>query len=304
MCPNFCVVVNDTPSLSARVCEQWSAFASPPALLLGDFRSPNPAEPRPAVWSGYVTARTVFYGWFTDRDWLVWHPRFVEEGWVYHQLHVLPDETHAEGKWSRGVGVVYTRPPGMVPVFDGENQSQTVQRWLRDEWSRSGLPFSHANRATGVKNAASRKWLTASEAWYPPPWSAVNGLAAYANSHGKPTPDPYFAVYEGTMMDTEQAWHALLERQTARGGLYRREKHRWVSWETPTPATADDLFDQAVTRSSSPGDAVWLVSPNPPPNMYVPAVSGKRETCLVVSSGEHETVRHACTEAMLHPILF
>ena len=44
-----------------------------------------------------------------------------------------------------------------------------VQRWMRHEWQRSGLPLKRANEACGVRNAATRKYLTQDWLWYWPP---------------------------------------------------------------------------------------------------------------------------------------
>jgi hypothetical protein len=41
----------------------------------------------------------------------------------------------------------------------------TVQRWMRAEWLRSGLPLYRANTACGVANAATRKHLTTDWLW-------------------------------------------------------------------------------------------------------------------------------------------
>ena len=74
-----------------------------------------------------------------------------------------------------------------------------VQPWLRREWQRSGLPLARANEACGVRNAATRKYLTADWLWYWPPGEMVERLAAYANSYGARSGWPYFSL------DGEQA---------------------------------------------------------------------------------------------------
>ena len=59
-----------------------------------------------------------------------------------------------------------------------------LKDWLRAEWLRSGIPFYRANAACGVKNAATRKYLTADHLWYfPPPsgdviWEPFGGLCS------------------------------------------------------------------------------------------------------------------------------
>ena len=59
-----------------------------------------------------------------------------------------------------------------------------MQRWLRYEWGRTGLPFSKTNDACGVKNAATRKYFTKDHLWYYPPPKAFEKIAEYANKHG------------------------------------------------------------------------------------------------------------------------
>ena len=47
-----------------------------------------------------------------------------------------------------------------------------------------GLPLYRANAACGVRNAATRKYLTQDWLWYWPSGAMVERLAAYANDHG------------------------------------------------------------------------------------------------------------------------
>ena len=48
-----------------------------------------------------------------------------------------------------------------------------VQQWLRYEWQRAGLPLARANEACGVRNAATRKYLTQDWLWYWPPGEMI-----------------------------------------------------------------------------------------------------------------------------------
>ena len=49
-----------------------------------------------------------------------------------------------------------------------------------------GCPFAKANEACGVKNAATRKYLTGDHLWYFPPPDVFQRLVDYANTHGDP----------------------------------------------------------------------------------------------------------------------
>ena len=64
----------------------------------------------------------------------------------------------------------------------------------RAEWQRTSLPFSKANEACGVANAASRKYLSADHNWYFPPEDHFERLVAYANRHGDPAGRPFFSL--------------------------------------------------------------------------------------------------------------
>ena len=94
-----------------------------------------------------------------------------------------------------------TGPDGLMPV----------RRWLRREWMRSGLPLHLANAACGVKNAATRKYLTQDWLWYWPPGLMVERLAVFANEHGIESGWPYFSL-DGENPVTAKAWDSLRYR--------------------------------------------------------------------------------------------
>jgi len=83
-----------------------------------------------------------------------------------------------------------------------------VQQWLRKEWQRSGLPLYKANEACGVKNAATRKYLTHDWLWYWPPGLMMECLAAYANEHGAASGWPYFSL-DGKTPVSAKEWDSL-----------------------------------------------------------------------------------------------
>ncbi len=76
----------------------------------------------------------------------------------------------------------------------GADGPMGVQQWLRREWQRSGLPLNRANDACGVRNAATRKYLTMDWLWYWPPGEMLQRLAAYANAYGARSGWPYYSL--------------------------------------------------------------------------------------------------------------
>lgn len=76
----------------------------------------------------------------------------------------------------------------------GDRQVLDAKAWLRAEWQRSVLPLNKANEACGVKNAATRKYLTRDWLWYWPPGESVEKMARYCTEHGRSTDWPYFSL--------------------------------------------------------------------------------------------------------------
>ena len=156
-----------------------------PEALAGWYR------PHIAAWSAAATPATTLWFWNTEIGWATVHPVLAGHGWDYVQL-IIWDKGRAHiagnvnGRTIRQFPVVtevcalYQRkltlpgPAGPVPARD----------WVRGEWTRSGLPLQRANGACGVKNAATRKYLTTDWLWYWPPGEKMEKLAAYANAHG------------------------------------------------------------------------------------------------------------------------
>jgi len=143
------------------------------------------------------------------------HPLLVESGWDYIQVIT----------WDKGVahiagnvnGKTIRRFPVATEVcafyqrrfevrgFDG---LMPVQKWLRHEWQRSGLPLNRANEACGVRNAATRKYLTQDWLWYWPPGEMMERLASYANEHGVESGWPYYSL-DGEAPVTGKEWDGL-----------------------------------------------------------------------------------------------
>ncbi len=162
-------------------------------------------------------------------------------------------------------------------VLPGPGGPVRVKEWVRHEWSRSGLPLCQANTACGVKNAATRKYLTRDGLWYWPPGEMTERLAAYANARGLPAGRPYYSL-DGRRPVTAAEWDALRYRWRHAHGLTnvwsqpplhgaerlkgsgRRAAPRVYR---PTPASSAHLsqkpleFMARLVAVTAPGDVVW-----------------------------------------------
>ena len=147
-----------------------------------------------------------------------------------------------------------------------EAESNDLQDWLRAEWKRSGLPSSMANTACGVKNAATRKYLTDDALWYCPPDDAFDKMRAYANEHGDPEGAPYFVLEAPTGSDqkTLQRIRAKFTCEYGVTNVWReppvngRERIKLdrgqVAHSNQKPVR---LVDRCIRASSDEGDVVW-----------------------------------------------
>ena len=100
----------------------------------------------------------------------------------------------------------------------GDGQTLSAQDWLRAEWQRSGLPLYKANSACGVKNAATRKYLTSDWLWYWPSGNAVKAMADYCEKFGKMPDVPYFSL-DGASPVSPDAWDGLRAVWNHRNGI-------------------------------------------------------------------------------------
>lgn len=172
-------------------------------------------RPHVEAWSKAAAPATTLWFWNTELGWATVHPLLVENGWDYVETIT----------WNKGLshiagnvnGKTIRRFPVVSEVcvlyqrrfeIDGPNGRTPVQQWLRNEWQRSGLPLYLSNQACGVKNAATRKYLTADWMWYWPPGEMVERLATYANEHGVEAGWPYYSL-DGKNVVTAKEWDLL-----------------------------------------------------------------------------------------------
>ena len=232
-------------------------------------------EPHIRAWSAKATPQTTLWFWNSELGWATVHPVLQAFGWEYRSCHV----------WNKGLGhiagnantrtlrklpvttevcVQYVKPPR----FNG----MTMQKWLRHEWQRAGLPLRLANAACGVANAATRKYLTADHLWYFPPPDAFVALASYANVHGDPKGRPYFRV-NGERPFTVQEWERQRAKFTCPAGLTNvwnqphvggaeringdRQAMRWKFKSLHGSQKPLALVNMTIEICTERGDMVW-----------------------------------------------
>lgn len=191
----------------------------------GDPPTPEPLaewyEPHVRAWSKYATSQTTLWFWNSELGWANVHPLLVQQGWRYVNCHI----------WDKGISHVAgnsnTQTLRKFPVVtevcvqyvkEATINGMTLQEWLRREWDRTGLPFALANEACGVKNAATRKYLTKDHLWYFPPPELFGKLVEFANLHGKPHGRPYFS-FDGKNPVTPEEWSLMRAKFYCKPGI-------------------------------------------------------------------------------------
>src|SRR5438034_1222083 len=192
---------------------------------IGPGALPRWYRPHIAAWAAAAGPSSTLWFWNTELGWASVHPVLAELGWEYVQLIV----------WDKGLahiaGNVNGRTIRQFPVVTevcafyqrtftvtGPDGPMPPKRWVRHEWARSGLSLQRANEACGVKNAATRKYLTQDWLWYFPPAEAMARLVEYANDHGRKDGRPYFSI-DGRRAVTAEQWSRLRDTWTHQHGL-------------------------------------------------------------------------------------
>lgn len=231
-------------------------------------------RPHVEAWSARATPLTTLWFWNTEVGWATVHPVLIANGWKYVACNV----------WNKGAGHVAgnanTKTLRQFPIvtevcvqyvkpatFTVGDRRLSMQEWLRYEWQRSGLPMYLANEACGVKNAATRKYLTADHVWYYPPPDAFAAMAHYVNERGKASGRPYFSR-DGKRAISADEWSGLRAKFVCPFGVYN-------VWDEP-PVRGQErlkkdsgykclhtnqkplkLLELAIKVSTDEGDEVW-----------------------------------------------
>lgn len=229
--------------------------------------------PHIEAWARLASPQTTLWFWNSEIGWASVHPVLETHGWRYEECCTWNKGiTHVAGncnsKTIRGVPVVtevavrYTKKEVFKRI--GSKEIST-QEWLRSEWRRSGLPLHLANKACGVRNAATRKYLTACHLWYPPPAEAVLRMADYCQKHGNPTTLPYFSLENGSPLTAGQ-WERTRAKWRHTHGLTNvwdeppvRGKERVRLDRKALHANQKPLvlMERQIQASTDPGDVVW-----------------------------------------------
>lgn len=275
---------------------QWP----PPAVVISDGAygvGGFPGDPRTSAglvdwyrehidaWSKYAHSATTLWFWNTELGWATVHPLLVESGWEYVEMIV----------WDKGIahiagnvnGETIRRFPVVTEVcvfyrrrleFPTPDGLMAAREWLRYEWRRAGLPLNRANEACGVRNAATRKYLTQDWLWYFPPPEMMERLVAYANDNGRPTGRPYFSL-DGRRPVSATEWTRLRDVWTHQHGVtnvwahpplngierYRGNGKRSAPRVHKPGKNATvhlnqkplEFMHRIITASTQPADVVW-----------------------------------------------
>jgi hypothetical protein len=252
---------------------------------IGPEALPRWYRPHIAAWAAAAGPATTLWFWNTELGWASVHPVLAEFGWEYVQLIV----------WDKGLahiaGNVNGRTIRQFPVVTevcafyqrsftvtGPDGPMPPKQWVRHEWARSGLSLQRANEACGVKNAATRKYLTKDWLWYWPPGEMTERLAGYANAHGLPTGWPYYSL-DGERPVTAAEWDALrytwrhahgVTNVWSRRPLHGEERLKGTGRRAaprvynPTAASSAHLnqkplefMERLIMAVTEPGDVVW-----------------------------------------------
>lgn len=249
----------------------------------GDARKPEALtewyRPHISAWSDHATPQTTLWFWNTEVGWATIHSLLVQYGWQYRCCNI----------WDKGMGHIAgnsnTKTLRMFPIvtevcvqyvkaprFAWNDHHLSMQDWLRHEWQRTGLPWHRANEACGVRNAATRKYLSADHLWYYPPVDAFLKLVEYANKHGQPRGRPYFSI-DGKRSVTGAEWAEMrakfhcgagttnVWREPQVGGSERmrgeRREMRYKFRALHGSQKPLKLIERIIAASTDDGDVVW-----------------------------------------------
>ncbi|WP_324752773.1 DNA methyltransferase [Roseovarius sp. Pro17] len=228
-------------------------------------------EPHIAAWSKQAKPSTSLWFWNSEIGWATVHPILERYGWRYVNANI----------WDKGIGHiagnVNTKKIRRFPVVsevcvqyvrEPQMNGRHIKLWLLDEWKRTGLSVREANKACGVADAATRKYLDQGHLWYWMPSDKFRMLVEYANANGKPDGRPYFSQ-DGESPMTSDDWETTRSFFACPHGLTN-------VWSRPalrgperikTNGTSGravhlnqkplDLMSRTIEATTREGDVVW-----------------------------------------------
>ena len=237
----------------------------------GHLDLPHWYEPHVQAWSEYASPNTTLWFWNSEIGWAAVHPILEKYGWRYINCNI----------WNKGKGHIagnvntgkIRRFPVVTEVcvqyvLEARVQGKPLKEWLLSEWKRTGLPVREANKACGVADAATRKYLDQGHLWYYPPPEMFFKMQEYANLHGEPAGRPYFS-FDGNQPATGHDWAVMRSKFQCPHGVTN-------VWERPALRGKErekvgglngkaihlnqkpfDLVSMLVEASSEPKDVIW-----------------------------------------------
>jgi DNA modification methylase len=130
---------------------------------------------------------------------------------------------------------------------------------------KNGPSFFKTNEASGVENAATRKYFTKDHLWYFPPPEAFAQIAQYANTFGDERGKPYFSV-NGSEPISKEEWAKYRAKFSCPIGVTNvwdeppvngKERIKDGTKAIHLNQKPTKLFELIISISSDPGDLVW-----------------------------------------------
>lgn len=231
--------------------------------------------PHVAAWAQLSGPHTTLWFWNREIGWAAVHPVLEAHGWQYEECCVWDKGiAHVAGncnsKTIRGMPIVTeiaVRYVRRATLQSADGKALPIKEWVRTEWLRSGLPMYQANRACGVINAATRKYLTECWRWYFPPPDAVVSMAAYCQRHGKKTDRPYFSL-DGINPPSAKEWERMRSKWNHVHGLTNVWREPPVHGAERVRIKGDgsylhanqkplSLMERQILSCTDQGDVVW-----------------------------------------------
>jgi len=242
----------------------------PKAKELSDWYEPHIKE-----WSKKATPQTTLWFWNREIGWTYVHPILDKYGWEYVSANIW-DKGIAHAAGNSNIKML-RRFPQVTEIcvqyvkradFMIEGRRVGMQEWCRYEWKRTGLPQWKANEACGVKNAATRKYLTKDHLFYFPPSKRFEMIVDYANKYGDSKGYPYFSI-DGKKPLTGKEWAMMRSKFHCEAGITNVWSHPPLHDEERLKQNGRvgkaihlnqkplRLMELIIKASSDEGDVVW-----------------------------------------------